>query len=384
MNLYDLKMSVANVGSALKEKQEMLERQSGDGNIPMDKIKDTKQEVANLQERFDILNGQLEDKIKEQDARMHKAKQGQPADPKEKKTQAFASLIRNTMENKPVDHSIFEALGDDDASKGGKFLPKTVSTELISEPTVKNPLRDIEPITQIPNLEIPKVSYTLDDDDFIADMETAKELKATGDTVTFTRNKFKVFTGLSETVLLGTDTQLVANVEANLESGVAAKERKVAFATTPKTGEEHMSFYSDENGIKKVDGDDMFTALQNAIADLHEDYRENATIVMRYADYMAIIKTLANGSTTLYTAQPEQVLGKPVVFVDAAVTPIVGNFQFAQFNYDIASTFESDKDIKTGIESFVVTAWFDHRIKLASAFRLANVAGSTTTTTTSK
>lgn len=94
---------------------------------------------------------------------------------------------------------------------------------------------------------------------------------------------------------------------------------------------------------------------------------------MSYADYSEIIETLANGNATLYTAQPEQILGKPVVFVDAATKPIVGDFSYAQFNYDLGSLYERDKDVKTGIETFVVTAWFDHRIKLASAFRIATV-----------
>jgi HK97 family phage major capsid protein len=112
---------------------------------------------------------------------------------------------------------------------------------------------------------------------------------------------------------------------------------------------------------------------QAAIADLHEDYRENATIVMRYQDYSDIIETLANGNATLYAAQPEQVLGKPVVFCDAAVNPIVGDFSYSHFNYDLAALYDRDKDVKTGIEQFVVTAWFDHQIKLKSAFRIAKV-----------
>lgn len=95
---------------------------------------------------------------------------------------------------------------------------------------------------------------------------------------------------------------------------------------------------------------------------------------MRYADYLEIIETLANGNATLYTAQPEQILGKPVVFCDAAVTPVVGDFSYSHFNYDINALYEQDKDVKTGINLFVVTAWFDHQIKLASAFRLAKKA----------
>jgi hypothetical protein len=56
---------------------------------------------------------------------------------------------------------------------------------------VKNPLRNISTFTQITNLEIPKMSFTLDDDRFIADTATAKELESTGDVVTFGRHKFK-------------------------------------------------------------------------------------------------------------------------------------------------------------------------------------------------
>ena len=76
-----------------------------------------------------------------------------------------------------------------------------MTNELLHEPFVKNPLREVSTFTSVTNLEIPKVTFTLDDDDFIADTETAKELKAEGDVVTFGRNKFKVFVPISETVL---------------------------------------------------------------------------------------------------------------------------------------------------------------------------------------
>ncbi|KAF6602359.1 phage major capsid protein, partial [Bacillus sp. EKM417B] len=84
-----------------------------------------------------------------------------------------------------------------------------------------------------------------------------------------------------------------------------------------------------------------------AIADLPEDFRENAKVMMTYADYLEMIETLANGSATLYNAQPEQIIGKQVVFSDAAVKPIVGDFRYSHFNYDPAITYESDKDINT-------------------------------------
>ena len=67
-------------------------------------------------------------------------------------------------------------------------------------------------------------------------------------------------------------------------------------------------------------------------------------------------------------------MGKPVVFTDAAVKPIVGDFSYSQYNYDINTLYDQDKDVDTGINKFVLTAWMDHQILLANAFRIADVA----------
>lgn len=372
--IFELKQDMATIGNQIQKTNDDITQKAADPKTSMDELNQLNQTKGDLQQRFEIIKNQHDQLEAEQKASLAKGSFSDSTDPKQKVIDAKAELIRKTMAKEAVPTDVYQVLGDD-STGGGKFLPKTVANDVISDPVVKNQLRGLSTITSIPNLEIPKVTFTLDDDDFIADKETAKELKATGDTVSFTRNKFKVFTGISETILLGTNTNLVTTVEANLQSGVAAKERKVAFATTPKTGEEHMSFYDTTVvNIKKIEGADMYKAIKGAVADLHEDYRENAKIVMRYADYLEIIETLANGNATLYTAQPEQILGKPVVFSDAAVTPVIGDFSYSHFNYDINALYEQDKDVKTGINLFVVTAWFDHRIKLASAFRLATVS----------
>lgn len=377
--LYELKQAMATIGQQLKKVEGELSAKAIDPSASIEDIQAQQKSKEDLQARFNVIKQQhdeLDAEQKEKFAQQAAAKQatlGGIDDPQQKVIAAKASLVRSTMRGKAIDNDVRAALGDDAASGGGKFLPKTVSQDVILAPLAKNPLRGHSAVTQITNLELPRLSFTLDDDDFIADMATAKELKAKGDTVSFTRNKFKVFAGVSETVINGSDADLVGHVENALKSGVAAKEKKVAFAVAPKSGEEHMSFYSAENAIIKVEGVDTYTAIRKAIADLHEDYRENAEIIMSYADYSEIIEKLANGNATLYTAQPEQVLGKPVIFADSATKPIVGDLSYSHFNYDIGETFERDKDIKTGIEQFVVTAYFDHRIKLASAFRIAEV-----------
>jgi len=376
--LFELKQAMATIGQQLQKTENELAAKAMDTTASLDDIQALQKSKADLQARFNVIKEQ-HDAMEAEQKEKFAAQQGIKGieDPKQKVISAKASLIRATMQKQAVSKEVFQVLGDNDTTGGNKFLPKTVSNDILMEPTVKNPLRGNSAVTQITNLEIPKLDFTLDDDDFIADTETAKELKATGDVVTFGRHKFKVFAGISETVLNGSDANLVSYVDKALESGVAAKEKKVAFATSPKSGEEHMSFYtpSSDNyiGVKEVTGSDLYEAITTAIADLHEDYRQNAKVVMAFTDYLKIIKTLANGNATLYTAQPEQIIGKPVIFCDSAVYPVVGDFSYSHFNYDLNALYDRDKDVKTGIEQFVVTAWFDHQIKLKSAFRIAKV-----------
>lgn len=372
--LFELKQNMATVGQQLAKVEGELAEKAIDPSASMEDIQVLQQSKKDLQMRFEVLKEQHDTLEAEQKAKFESNQNIQSiADPKQQKVEAKAELIRATIRQQPVTADVLQVLGDDASTKGDKFLPKTVSTDIIVEPLVKNPLREISTVTNITNLEIPKLNFTLDDDDFIADKETAKELEATGDVVSFKRHKFKVFAGISETVLNGSNTNLVTHVDNALSSGVAAKERKVAFTTSPKAGEEHMSFYSTQNAIKQVEGESTYKAIKKAIADLHEDYRENAKIVMSYGQYSDMIETLANGNATLYGAQPESVLGKPVIFCDSATKPIVGDFSYSHFNYDLGTLYDRDKDVKTGIELFVITAWFDHQIKLKSAFRIAKV-----------
>lgn len=288
---------------------------------------------------------------------------------------AFGALVKATMQNKSVSTEVLAALKDNDATGGNKLLPKTVSENIVTEAKVKNPLRGLVDVTSIANLELPKLSFTISDDDFIEDGETAKEMSVNGDNIIFGRHKSKIFCDVSETILNGSNANISAYVNAALQSGLAKKEKKLAFSTSPKIGEEHMSFYSSENNIKVVQGATLYAAIKNAIADLEEDYLDNCSIMISRKDYLSIIEFLANSSTDLYGKKPEEILGYPVKFCDLATKPIVGDFSYAQYNYYPEMTYERDKNVKTGMHSFVLTCWLDFRIKLASAFRICEVAG---------
>ncbi|UED78044.1 phage major capsid protein [Brevibacillus sp. DP1.3A] len=372
--LYELKQNLVTIGQQLQKTEYDLAAKAIDPSASMEEIQTLQRSKEDLKTRFDVVKQQHDTLEAEQLAKLHTDKNLQAlTDPAQQKMAAKAELVRGTIRQQAVSTEALQILGDKNNTGGEKFLPKTMTNDLLHEPFVKNPLRGNSTVTSVTNLEIPKITFTLDDDNFIADTETAKELKADGDVVSFGRFKFKVKVPISETILAATDTNLVQTVDQALESGLAAKEKKVAFTKTPKTGEEHMSFYSTVNGIKEVTAANKFKSIKLAIADLHEDYRENAKIVMTFADYMEIVETLANGNATLYSAQPEQILGKPAIFCDSATDPIVGDFRFSHFNFDPQMIYDRDKDVNTGVELFVLTAWFDHKIKLKSAFRIAKV-----------
>ena len=378
MNRFTLQQTIDGVRASLKDATNKLAEMYADSSASMDARTEQQKLVKDLEEREAGLKAQLDKMDAEAKAKMEaqNVKNANVGSSKEEKIlNAKAEIVRATMKNRAVSQEVLNALGDGSTlGNGDKILPSTMTNELLYEPLATNPLRSISTFTNITNLEVPKITFSLDDDDFITDGETAKELAASTDTIVFTRNKFKVFCDITETVLNGTNTNLMAVVNAGLQSGLAKKEKKVAFA--PAESATEMSFYHQTGSkydIKEVEGASLFEAIVNALADLEDDYAANAKVVMKKADYYSIITSLANNSTALYAAQPEQVIGAPVVFCDMATIPVVGDFKYSHFNYDLNMLYDTDKNVKTGLNSFVLTAWIDHKIKMKSAFRLAKV-----------
>ena len=378
MNRFTLQQTIDGVRASLKDATNKLAEMYADSSASMDARTEQQKLVKDLEEREAGLKAQLDKMDAEAKAKMdaQNVKNANVGSSKEEKIlNAKAEIVRATMKNRAVSQEVLNALGDGSTlGNGDKILPSTMTNELLYEPLATNPLRSISTFTNITNLEVPKITFSLDDDDFITDGETAKELAASTDTIVFTRNKFKVFCDITETVLNGTNTNLMAVVNAGLQSGLAKKEKKVAFA--PAESATEMSFYHQTGSkydIKEVEGASMFEAIVNALADLEDDYAANAKVVMKKADYYSIITSLANNSTALYAAQPEQVIGAPVIFCDLATIPVVGDFKYSHFNYDLNMLYDTDKNVKTGLNSFVLTAWIDHKIKMKSAFRLTKV-----------
>ena len=380
--LYELKQNLAMVGAQLQKVAEDITKKAANPSVDIEEINELEKTKANLQKRYDLIKEEHD--RQEAEARkkfQNENKVAAARDEKERIIAAKAAFYRAAILKREIPDDVRAVLkaipaGGSDTTGGENLLPTTLSNELVHEPFVTNPLREIIRVSNITGLEVPKIAFSLDNDDdgFINDDEVAKEILATGDKVQFGRFKFKVKVKISDTVIHGSDLDLVTYVENALRSGLAAKEKKVSLADNPGTGEEHMSFYQKTSGVYVIDtveGEDYYEAITNAIADLHEDFRENAKVVMRYADYVTMLKALSNNSMDLYRVQPEQIIGKPVIFCDSATVPIVGDFGYCRLNYDGDLVYDADKDVDKGNYIWVLTGWFDQHRLLNSAFRLA-------------
>ena len=383
-NRYLINQQLDGVRASLKEAVNKVEALYADSKSTIEDRREAENVVRDLKERAAKYENDIREMDEEANRQLQNKKNTQGMSEKDKIVASKANVIRGMIKKESVADDL-KALGGSyflnalsthqtTGQGGAAILPKTTASEAIVEPKKVNKLREHVRISHESNLEIPKLTFSIADDAFIEDEATAKELKLNGSTVAFGRFKSKVYCDVSETMLLGSDINLVAEVDAGLDSAIQTKERKQLFGTALPSNETHMSFYEKNGGsytIPAVTAETKYLAIKKAIADLGEDYRENAKIIMTFADYLDIIEALANGNATLYMAQPEQILGKPVIFCDAATIPVVGDLSYLQINYHPETISDSDKNVRTGINTFVLTAWYDIQFRLRSAFRLA-------------
>lgn len=388
VTLFELKEKMATLSAAIAADAEWIAAKAADPTIKMDEIEAKKAHRDELAARYNMLKEQHDEmEARQREAAQSKAAAGVPDEHAEyvKKKAAFYKAVLTGGDAKKA-YSGLGAIptGSSDLGSGENLLPVNMSNELITEPVEENSLRRIEPVSMITGLEEPKLIFSIDDEDLadVTDTDTAKEIELTGDTVTYGRYKTKIKATVKDTVLHGTDTNLVGAVENALRSGLAIKEKMRAFAPASGTGaydtaHAHMSFYEQDSSgktkIKTVEGSDIIDAITKAWADLPESFSANASVVMRKSDYYAAIRTLAGSGNDLWGKKPEDVLGIPVEFNDRAVIPVVGNFAYSRQNYENGVIYDTDKDVNKGEYYFVLTAWGDHVIRLRSAFRLAKV-----------
>lgn len=231
-------------------------------------------------------------------------------------------------------------------------------------------LREIVTITNINNLVLPRISYKVEGVEYKNEVE--QELKTKGELIKFTKNKFKISVNIPNITNKADNEQVTTYLKEMLKEGLAEKEKICIFNIT-NPGEEHMNIYSSQNGIKEVEGENLFRAIKNSLADLDDKYREKASIVMCRRDYTDMTDKLSNFKFDSYENQSYQLFGIKVVFCKFANKPIVGDFSRLHINYEDDFLFENKCGLTDNLDKIIISGSFDIRVRLSSAFRIAKV-----------
>ncbi len=397
MTIFEMREKMAHLQAAINADAQYLAEKASDPTVTMEDLNAKQAHMDDTQKRLDMIKAQCERAEAEARERLKAQEKAQGGSEQDNIIAQKAAFYRDAIMG--VVGKTYQGLGaipaaDSDLGTGDKLLPTNLARELLIEPYDVNPLRSVARITNITGLEEPKLGYTIEDADLadVTDKQTANEIALDGDTVVYGRLKAKVMATIKDTVLHGTDLDVVTAVEGALRSALAKREKFFAFKSataiynsgTPDSVHRHMSFYdyttytSATNityAIKQCTGVTVYDAIAACLGDLADDYSVNARIMMKKADYFGMIKELANNSDTLFGKKEPSILGFPVDFCDKADIPVVGDFDFYGINYDIGTIFETDKDAKKGEYYWVLTAWGDQQIRLKSAFRLAVATG---------
>lgn len=395
MTIFEMREKMAHLQAAINADAQFLAEKASDPTVSMEDLNAKQSHMEDTQKRLDMIKAQCDRAEAEARDRLKAQEKALNGDEKDNVIAQKAAFYRDAIMG--VIGKTYEGLGaiptsDSDLGTGEKLLPTNLARELLIEPFEINPLRRIARITNITGLEEPKLGYTIEDADLadVTDKATANEIALSGDTVVYGRMKAKVAATVKDTVLHGTDVDVVNAVEGALRSALAKREKHFAFQSatsiynsgTPDSAHRHMSFYNYTSytsasvltyAIEAKQGATMYDAIVAALGDLADDFSVNASVVMKKSDYFAMVKALANDSEALFGSKPASILGYPVIFCDKATIPVVGDFSFYGINYDIGTIFETDKDAKKGEYYWVLTAWGDQQIRLKSAFRLAIV-----------
>lgn len=364
--VYEIKREIQNYNEQLKK----LYDENIDFALANDSegITRTKKDIDTITASLEVLKAELDRREKE--SIKVPVEQDNPI---ENKGIMYRSILKGEPVPEDIKRSLFGTSSTPDTG-GSNFIPTNLGEELIFEKLKNNPIRDISTTTNIVGLELPRVSYTIDNMDFVKDGETAKEISLKGEKVKFGSFGFRVTTEVSDSLLEGTNTNLVEYIEKALKEGLATKEKYCIFKTTTEQ-EKHMNIYSDTNNVKKIQGETLFKAIKKALSDLPDEYYHNATIVMRKNEYFDMMEELSNNNTNFYDKQSQSILGINVVFCEEAEKPIVGDFSYLHINYDMNLKLEPERQPREGRNFFVLSGSFDIQYLLTSPFRIVEVTG---------
>src|SRR5699024_9871395 len=168
--------------------------------------------------------------------------------------------------NKSGDRLSFEAKQKLNIEDDRGIVPKVVSERIVLDYPNNNPLREVMTVTTDDNLmELTIMKYSGTD-----------ELELKAESIILQPIHERILARVSESVVLGSETNLTETIESALFSELIAREVNNIFATDPEDKKKHMSLY--HNNIEVVTESNVYEAVDKALKDLPQAIRDNSSI----------------------------------------------------------------------------------------------------------
>ena len=263
-------------------------------------------------------------------------------------------------------------------SGGDSMLTQTMDNTIIAKRTASNPPLPYITTTTMPTLDfVPRLDFDISQFEYgkgyKRDGQIANILEMAGDKVKFGRYENHTRVPLSDTVYLGSSSNLVIETQNVLGATISLNEITNMFNETPTDELKHMSLYGSD--IKSVSGTTMYDAVMNAITDIDSVFKNTLTIAMREVDFVAMRADLAKQGLCSLTATPLDLFMHPTVFVDYATTPVVGDYSYYRNNINEVTYTQDRGDDADNRQNYIdLKTYNDAYVLLPSAFRLAKVA----------
>lgn len=291
--------------------------------------------------------------------------------------EALGGLFRAMMTQSAPAVEIRNALSlptvSSDTATGAYLLPKTVSDQLIRDIVEDDSILAEFETTAITGLELPRVATTDVDGDDVDDGTDAPDASVTADRLIFGRYPYSKSVPVPNSLLTDTNTAIESYISTRHQEMMRARLCKRAFDTAATGNYTHMSVYHADNKVKNVEGEDLLTGITNALADLPTRPAGVYKVALKMADWMSLIRTLANGATSLFGAPTKEILGFEPVLSNYVTKPVVGNLKTIHLNFDSAIAYETERHAKAGTTDFVLRTYFDIHIEQPELLRTVTV-----------
>lgn len=260
------------------------------------------------------------------------------------------------------------------AGNGAYLLPKNVSDQIIRDIADDGSFLSEITVTSVTGLEMPKVSTTDADGDDVADGEDAPEANLTAGMITFGRYPYSKAVVVPNSLLSDTNVAIESYISTRHQEMMRDRLCKRIFAKAAAGKYTHMSVYHSDVGIKTVSGATLLEGIMAALSDLPTRPQGTYKVALTMAQWMGMIKTLANGAVALFSDPTRQIVGFTPVLSSYVDKVLVGNLKTIHLNYDSPITYEPQRHARQRVTEFVLSTDYDIQIEQPELLRIVNVA----------